>query len=122
MGVIRQFLTEVNWGPLDYLVVDLPPGTGDEALTIAQCFAPNLRGAVIVTTPQDVAASLDAVKAAQVHRNSWISPVLGIIENMKRAGLPPLRRVGGPVRQGRANRPLRTSVSRTWEQSLSTLR
>ena len=79
MGVIRQFLTEVNWGPLDYLVVDLPPGTGDEALTIAQ-LAPNLRGAIIVTTPQDVAV-LDAVKALKFIEQLEI-PVLGIIENM----------------------------------------
>ncbi len=63
MGAIRQFLSEVNWGALDYLVVDLPPGTGDEALTIAQ-LAPNVRGAVIVTTPQDVAV-MDAIKAAK---------------------------------------------------------
>jgi len=79
MGVIRQFLAEVNWGTLDYLVVDLPPGTGDEALTIAQ-LAPNLRGAVIVTTPQDVAV-LDAVKAVKFIQQLDI-PVLGIIENM----------------------------------------
>ncbi|MEN6518646.1 MAG: Mrp/NBP35 family ATP-binding protein [Methanospirillum sp.] len=78
-GVIRQFLAEVNWGSLDYLVVDLPPGTGDEALTIAQ-LAPNLRGAVIVTTPQDVAV-LDAVKALKFVQQLGI-PVLGIIENM----------------------------------------
>ena len=51
MVAIQQFLSEVNWGSLDYLVVDLPPGTGDEALTIAQ-LAPNVRGAVIVTTPR----------------------------------------------------------------------
>jgi len=51
MAAIRQFLAEVNWGSLDYLVVDLPPGTGDEALTIAQ-LAPNVKGAVIVTTPR----------------------------------------------------------------------
>jgi ATP-binding protein involved in chromosome partitioning len=79
MIAIQQFLAEVNWGALDYLVVDLPPGTGDEALTIAQ-LAPNVRGAVIVTTPQDVAV-MDALKAA-----TFISkldlPVLGVIENM----------------------------------------
>ncbi len=79
MGVTRQFLENVNWGSLDYLVVDLPPGTGDEALTIAQ-LAPNLRGAVIVTTPQDVAV-LDAVKAVKFIEQLEI-PVLGIIENM----------------------------------------
>jgi ATP-binding protein involved in chromosome partitioning len=79
MAVIQQFLNEVNWGSLDYLVVDLPPGTGDEALSIAQ-LAPNLRGAVIVTTPQDVAV-LDAVKAIKFIEKLDL-PVIGIIENM----------------------------------------
>jgi ATP-binding protein involved in chromosome partitioning len=79
MGAIRQFLAEVNWGSLDYLVVDLPPGTGDEALTIAQ-LAPNVKGAVIVTTPQDVAV-MDAIKAAKFIDKLEL-PVLGIIENM----------------------------------------
>ncbi len=76
---IQQFLDEVNWGTLDYLVVDLPPGTGDEALSIAQ-LAPNVRGAVIVTTPQDVAV-LDAVKSVKFIEKLEI-PVIGIIENM----------------------------------------
>ncbi len=79
MGAIQQFLAEVNWGSLDYLVVDLPPGTGDEALTIAQ-LAPNVRGAVIVTTPQDV-ATMDAVKAAKFIEKLGL-PVVGVIENM----------------------------------------
>jgi len=79
MGAIQQFLADVNWGSLDYLVVDLPPGTGDEALTIAQ-LAPNVRGAVIVTTPQDVAV-LDAIKAAKFIEKLDL-PVLGVIENM----------------------------------------
>jgi ATP-binding protein involved in chromosome partitioning len=79
MAVIQQFLAEVNWGTLDYLVVDLPPGTGDEALTIAQ-LAPNVRGAVIVTTPQDVAV-MDAIKAAKFIGQLDL-PVIGIIENM----------------------------------------
>jgi ATP-binding protein involved in chromosome partitioning len=79
MGAIRQFLNDVNWGSLDYLVVDLPPGTGDEALTIAQ-LAPNVRGAVIVTTPQDVAV-MDAIKAAKFIEQLDI-PVIGVIENM----------------------------------------
>jgi ATP-binding protein involved in chromosome partitioning len=79
MGAIQQFLAEVNWGSLDYLVVDLPPGTGDEALTIAQ-LAPNVRGAVIVTTPQDV-ATMDAVKAAKFTEKLGL-PVIGVIENM----------------------------------------
>jgi len=79
MAAIQQFLTDVNWGPLDYLVVDLPPGTGDEALTIAQ-IAPNVRGAVIVTTPQDV-ATLDARKSAKFIEKLGL-PVIGVIENM----------------------------------------
>lgn len=79
MAAINQFLSEVNWGPLDYLVVDLPPGTGDEALTIAQ-LAPNVRGAVIVTTPQDV-ATMDARKSAKFIEKLGL-PVIGIIENM----------------------------------------
>lgn len=79
MAAIQQFLEEVNWGTLDYLVVDLPPGTGDEALSIAQ-LAPNVKGAVIVTTPQDVAV-LDAVKSVKFIEKLEI-PVIGIIENM----------------------------------------
>jgi ATP-binding protein involved in chromosome partitioning len=79
MGAIQQFLAEVNWGALDYLVVDLPPGTGDEALTIAQ-LAPNVRGAVIVTTPQDVAV-MDAMKAAKFIEKLEL-PIIGVIENM----------------------------------------
>ena len=79
MAAIRQFLEDVNWGSLDFLVVDLPPGTGDEALTIAQ-LAPNVRGAVIVTTPQDV-ATLDSRKAIKFVEKLGL-PVLGVIENM----------------------------------------
>jgi ATP-binding protein involved in chromosome partitioning len=79
MAAIRQFLEDVNWGELDYLVVDLPPGTGDEALTIAQ-LAPNIAGAVIVTTPQDVAI-LDSSKAVRFTEKIGIH-ILGIIENM----------------------------------------
>ena len=79
MVAIQQFLDEVNWGTLDYLVVDLPPGTGDEALSIAQ-LAPNVKGAVIVTTPQDVAV-LDAVKSVKFIQKLEV-PVIGIIENM----------------------------------------
>lgn len=78
-GAIRQFLEDVHWGELDYLVVDLPPGTGDEALTIAQ-LAPNIAGAIIVTTPQDVAI-LDIKKAVKFVQTIGLS-VIGIIENM----------------------------------------
>lgn len=77
-GVLRQFIADVNWGALDYLVVDLPPGTGDEPLTVAQAFEE--AGAVIVTTPQEASLS-DCRKAINfVHRLD--RPVLGVIENM----------------------------------------
>lgn len=76
--MITQFLTEVEWGDLDYLIVDLPPGTGDAQLTLSQAVA--LSGAVIVTTPQDVALS-DAKKGINMFRKVEV-PVLGVIENM----------------------------------------
>ena len=79
MSAISQFLSDVDWGQLDFLVVDLPPGTGDEALSIIQ-LAPNVTGAVIVTTPQDV-ATMDAMKAAKFVEKLEI-PVVGIVENM----------------------------------------
>jgi len=78
-SVIRQFLGEVEWGELDYLVIDLPPGTGDEALTVAQSI-PRADGIVIVTTPQDVAL-LDSRKAINFAKSLNL-PVIGIIENM----------------------------------------
>jgi ATP-binding protein involved in chromosome partitioning len=79
MTAIRQFLEDVNWGDMEYLVVDLPPGTGDEALSVAQ-LAPNIAGAVIVTTPQDV-ATLDSGKAVKFVQQIGLR-VIGIIENM----------------------------------------
>jgi len=79
MAAIQQFLGDVNWGPLDFLVVDLPPGTGDEALSIVQ-LAPNIAGAIIVTTPQDVSV-LDSSKALKFVEQIGIKN-LGIIENM----------------------------------------
>jgi len=78
-NAIRQFLGDVNWGSLDFLVVDLPPGTGDEALSVIQ-LAPNIAGAVIVTTPQEVAI-LDSSKSVKFIEKLDIK-VLGIIENM----------------------------------------
>jgi Mrp family chromosome partitioning ATPase len=82
MGAIKQFLEEVEWGSLDYLIIDLPPGTGDEPLSVAQLI-PSADGTVIVTTPQDVALlsvrkSINFAKAVKLR-------VIGIIENM--AGL-----------------------------------
>jgi ATP-binding protein involved in chromosome partitioning len=75
---IRQFLGDVVWGDLDYLVIDLPPGTGDVALTLAQSIP--VTGAVVVCTPQDVAL-LDVRKAVGMFRQLKI-PVLGLVENM----------------------------------------
>lgn len=77
-GVIRQFLYQVNWGELDYLIVDMPPGTGDAQLTLAQ--AVPMAGAVIVTTPQSVALS-DARRGLKMFQQLGIN-VLGIVENM----------------------------------------
>ena len=77
-GVIRQFLTEVDWGELDYLLVDLPPGTGDVQLSLNQVTV--VAGAVVVTTPSTVAVE-DAMKAVNMFAKLQI-PVLGMIENM----------------------------------------
>ena len=77
-GLIRQFLTDVEWGELDYLVVDMPPGTGDAALTLTQQ-AP-LAGAVIVTTANDLSL-IDARKGLKMFEKVQV-PVLGIVENM----------------------------------------
>jgi ATP-binding protein involved in chromosome partitioning len=76
---ISQFLTNVRWGELDVIVVDLPPGTGDEILSILQSI-PDIDGVVIVTTPQEVAV-LDARRAIQLVGKMGV-PILGIIENM----------------------------------------
>ncbi len=77
-GALRQFFQDVAWGELDCLVVDLPPGTGDVALTMTQTIS--LSGAVVVSTPQQV-AMLDAKKALQMFRETNV-PELGIVENM----------------------------------------
>ncbi len=76
--VIRQFLTQVVWGELDYLIIDLPPGTGDIHLTLAQMVP--LSGAVLVTTPQEVSL-IDVRKAVHMFKTVNV-PVLGIVENM----------------------------------------
>ncbi len=77
-GALMQLVRDVNWGELDYLVVDLPPGTGDVPLTVAQQLRSS--GAVLVTTPQDVALA-DVVRAKQMFDKLAI-PILGIVENM----------------------------------------
>ena len=77
-GAIKQFLTDVDWGELDYLIFDLPPGTGDIQLTLVQTIP--LTGAVIVTTPQEVSL-IDARKALLMFERVNV-PILGVIENM----------------------------------------
>jgi Mrp family chromosome partitioning ATPase len=79
MGVIKQFLKDVAWGELDYLIIDSPPGTGDEPLSVCQLIG-TLDGAVIVTTPQKVAA-VDVRKSITFCRRLQV-PVLGVVENM----------------------------------------
>jgi Mrp family chromosome partitioning ATPase len=78
-GVMKQFLGEVHWGALDYLIIDLPPGTGDEALSISHLIG-KVDGAVIVTTPQDVAL-LDSKKSISFCKELKI-PKIGVVENM----------------------------------------
>ena len=78
MQIVKQFLTGVAWGDLDYLVIDLPPGTGDAQLTLVQTIP--LTGAIVVTTPQDVAL-IDARRAIKMFHEVKV-PILGIIENM----------------------------------------
>ncbi len=77
-GLLQQFLRDVEWGALDYLVIDLPPGTGDAQLSLSQAIS--ISGAVIVTTPQDISL-LDARKGLLMFRQMRV-PVLGIVENM----------------------------------------
>ena len=79
MGAIRQFIEDVNWGKLDYLIIDMPPGTGDEALSIVQLI-PKADGAIIVTTPQEVSL-LDSRKSIAFTAQVGL-PIIGIVENM----------------------------------------
>ncbi|XP_067847526.1 iron-sulfur protein NUBPL isoform X4 [Heptranchias perlo] len=78
MSAIERLLRQVDWGQLDYLVIDMPPGTGDVQLSISQNIP--ISGAVIVSTPQDIAL-LDAERAAEMFRKVNV-PVLGIVQNM----------------------------------------
>jgi Mrp family chromosome partitioning ATPase len=103
-AAIKQFLGGMNWGDLDYLVVDLPPGTGDEPLSVANLIR-TVDGAIVVTTPQGVAL-LDSRKAVNFSRLLRI-PVLGIVENMSGMICPhcqgriDLFKVGGGERAAR---------------------
>ncbi|TVR67440.1 MAG: ATP-binding protein [Spirochaetaceae bacterium] len=98
LGLIKQFLADVAWGELDYLVIDTPPGTGDEALTIGQFIKP-MTGIVIVTTPQEVAL-LDARKSVDFAAQMKI-PVIGIVENMADSGDVAVFGSGGGERAAR---------------------
>ncbi|HEY0376531.1 MAG TPA: Mrp/NBP35 family ATP-binding protein [Pyrinomonadaceae bacterium] len=77
-GLVKQFLTDVKWGELDYLIVDMPPGTGDVQLSLAQLVP--VQGAVLVTTPQEVAVA-DVRRALRMFETVSV-PVLGVVENM----------------------------------------
>jgi ATP-binding protein involved in chromosome partitioning len=83
-SAIRQFLADVEWGELDYLVIDLPPGTGDAQLSLAQSVA--LSGAVIVTLPQEVSLE-DASRGLQMFQTLNV-PIIGVVENMSYLELP----------------------------------
>ena len=79
MNVIKQLFEDVNWGKLDYMIIDCPPGTGDEPLSVVQLI-PEPTGAVIVTTPQEI--SLSDVRRSIQFCHTLKLPVLGVIENM----------------------------------------
>lgn len=85
MGAIKQFLGDIQWGDLDYLIIDSPPGTGDEPLSVCQLI-PEADGSIIVTTPQDVAI-IDSRKTVRFSQALKI-PVVGIIENMSGFNCP----------------------------------
>ncbi len=89
MGAIKQFLEEVRWGNLHYLIIDLPPGTGDEPLSIAQLI-PEVDGALIVTTPQEVA--LLSVRKSIRFARALKMPIIGLIENMSGFTCPHCRK------------------------------
>src|SRR3954468_3470393 len=96
-GIMQQFLHQVDWGDLDYLVIDLPPGTGDVPLTLAQSLP--LTGAVVVCTPQEVAL-LDATRAVTMFRQLKV-PLLGMVENMSFFDVQAyLKERGGPKVRG----------------------
>ena len=85
-SAIKQFVTDVNWGDLDYLVIDMPPGTGDIHLTLMQ--AVPVTGAIVVSTPQDVALA-DAKKAIAMFAQMGAKvPIIGLVENMSYFNLP----------------------------------
>jgi ATP-binding protein involved in chromosome partitioning len=100
-GVIKSFLQDVHWGELDYLIVDAPPGTGDEPLSVCQLLE-GAAGAVIVTTPQEVA--LTAVRKSITFCRKVDMPVLGIVENMSGFACPHCGEVTDIFRSGGGER------------------
>jgi len=126
MGAVRQFLQDAAWDGCDYLVIDLPPGTGDAQLTLIQ--AVDLAGAVIVTTPQEVALG-DAIRGITMFRKLGV-PLLGLVENMAYYELPdgtrdPVFGEGGGKRIAAryqteciAEIPLRTAIRKAGDQGL----
>lgn len=103
-AVIKQFLKDVEWGDLDYLVVDLPPGTGDEPLSIAQMID-DADGAVVVTTPQEVALA-DVRKSIYFCKKLNV-PILGVIENMSGFTCPACGEVTDVFKRGGAKKMCR---------------
>lgn len=100
-GLIKKFLEEVDWGILDFLIVDCPPGTGDEPLSVVQLIG-NPDGAIIVTTPQDVSA-VDVSKSLNFCKQLEL-PVKGIIENMSGFVCPDCKKVTYIFKQGGGKR------------------
>jgi ATP-binding protein involved in chromosome partitioning len=101
MGAIKQFLKDVAWGDLDFLIIDSPPGTGDEPLSVCQLLG-KVDGAVIVTTPQKVAA-VDVRKSISFCRQLGV-PVLGVVENMSGFACPHCGKVTPILRSGGGRR------------------
>ena len=101
MGAIKQFLKDVAWGDLDYLVIDSPPGTGDEPLSVCQLIG-SVDGAIIVTTPQKVSA-VDVRKSISFCRELRV-PVIGVIENMSGFACPACGTVTAVLREGGGRR------------------
>ena len=97
MGVIKQFLKDVDWGELDFLVIDCPPGTGDEPLSAIQLID-NLDGGLVVTTPQEVASA--DVRKSIAFCEKLEMPVLGVIENMSGFCCPKCNEITHIFREG----------------------
>ncbi len=117
-SAIRQFLADVDWGELDYLVVDLPPGTGDAQLSLAQSLP--LSGGLIVTLPQQVSLE-DARRGLEMFRTMEV-PILGVVENMSYLELPDGTRMdifgqGGGETPGAAKPACRSSARSRWTRS-----